>query len=289
MRVALLEDDSTQAELLSHWLASAEVLCRRYDRGESLLRALRRESFDALVLEWSVPDMSGIRVLQQVRGVLQSSVPVLFVSASEREVDIVTALQRGADDYMVKPIRPVELLARLEAIVRRGGSKPEHPKVIDLRALHFNCQTRTAWRDDQPVHLTAKDFDLAVLFARNVGRLLSRAHIRDAVWGPGPVFSSRTLYTHVCHIRDKLGLTPPHGWRLAAVYGHGYRLDEVATSAQYIDRRASALSGSRWSHSAHRVLSIASASLQNGAFDPTATVATDSHIGGLLAAVKRRG
>jgi DNA-binding response OmpR family regulator len=248
MRVALLTGDSTQAALLSP--SVRQVLCRRYDGGESLLRALSEESFDALVLDWRVPDMSGLRVLQQVRGVLQSSVPILFVSDSAREVDIVTALQRGADDYMVKPIRPVELLARLEAIVRRGGSQPEYTGMLDLRALHFNCQTRTAWRDDHLVHLAPKDFDLAVLFARNVGRLLSRAYIRDAVWGPGSVFSSRTLCTHVSHIRDKLALTPPHGWHLAAVYGHGYRLDEVRTSAQYADYRGSARSGSRWSHSA---------------------------------------
>ena len=188
--------------------------------------------------------MSGLRVLQHLRGVLQSSVPVLFVSASKREVDIVTALEDGADDYMVKPIRPVELLARLEAIVRRGESKPARPRMIDLRGLRFNCQTRTAWRDDQPVRLTTKDFEIAVLFASNIGRLLSRVHIRDAVWGPEAVFSSRSLYTHVCHIREKLGLTPPHGWRLAAVYGHGYRLDEVPTSPHHIDRQASALAGS---------------------------------------------
>jgi DNA-binding response OmpR family regulator len=248
MRVALLDGDLSQAELFSRWLTSPGVLCKRYDRGQSLLRALRQERFDVLVLDWNVPDISGRCVLQHVRGILQSSVPVLVVSASGREVDVVTALEHGADDYMVKPIRPVELLARLEAIVRRGGSKPARPRMIDLRALRFNCQTRTAWRDDQPVRLTAKDFEIAVLFARNVGRLLSCAHIRDAVWGPEAVFSSRSLHTHVCHIRDKLRLTPPYGWRLAAVYGHGYRLDEVPTSTHYIDGQASAMPGSRWPH-----------------------------------------
>jgi two-component system, OmpR family, response regulator RegX3 len=246
MRVALLDGDLSQAELFSRWLTSPGVLCKRYDRGQSLLRALRQERFDVLVLDWNVPDISGRCVLQHVRGILQSSVPVLVVSASGREVDVVTALEHGADDYMVKPIRPVELLARLEAIVRRGESKPARPRMIDLRALRFNCQTRTAWRDDRVVRLTTKDFDLAVLFISNIGRLLSPVHIRDAVWGPGSVRGSHTLYTHVCHIREKLGLTPPHGWRLAAVYGHGYRLDEIATSPQHIDRQASALAESPW-------------------------------------------
>ena len=160
----------------------------------------------------------------------------ILVGASHHEVDIVTALQQGADDYMVTPIRFAELLARLEAIVRRVESKPKHPKVIDLRGLRFNCQTRTAWRDDRPVYLAAKDFDLAALFLLNIGRLLSRVHIRESMWGPGAVLGSRTLHTHVRRIRHNLGLTPLNGWRLAAIYGHGYRLDEVETFAQRIDQ-----------------------------------------------------
>ena len=135
MRVALLEDDPSQAELLSHWLASAGLSCRRYERGGSLLRALTQESFDVLVLDWGLPDIKGLDVLKHVRGVLQSSVPVIFVSARGCEVDVVTALKQGADDYMVKPVRRMELLARLEAITRRRDSKPAQVEVIDLGAL----------------------------------------------------------------------------------------------------------------------------------------------------------
>ena len=231
-RAAILEDDPSQAELLNHWLGSAGHLCSRHECGGTFVRALRHESFDVLVLDWILPDISGVDVLKHVRGALQSQVPVLLISARAREVDIVTALSEGADDYMVKPVRRLELLARLEAITRHK-SEPQRPQVIELGALRIDCQTRTAWRDGLPIHLTAKDFDLSVLFLLNVGLLLSRGELRETVRGRAAAVSSRTLDTHTSRIRDKLGLTPFNGWRLASVYGHGYRLQEVATSARH--------------------------------------------------------
>jgi DNA-binding response OmpR family regulator len=231
MRVALLEDDPSQAELLSHWLTSAGVVCSRHERGHTLLSALRQERFDALILDWNLPEINGVDVLRHVRAGLDSSVPVLLVSVRSREVDIVTALKQGADDYMVKPVRRMELLARLEAIARRGKVKPQQLDVIDAGDLRVDCRTRTAWRHGQKIDLTAKDYHLLALFLLNVDRLLPRGEIREAVWGSGTALSSRTLDTHVCRIREKVGLTPSNGWRLAAVYGYGYRLQQVAISA----------------------------------------------------------
>ena len=233
-RVALLEDDPSQADILLHWLSSAGFACSRYEHGQSLLHALRHESFDALVVDWSLADINGLEVLKQVRRTLRLSVPILLVSARANEADIVTALNQGADDYMVKPVRRQELLVRLETIRRRSGGgvwKPAEPQVITRGALRLHCGTRTAWVADQQIHLTAKDFELAAVVLLNQGRLLSRAELREAVWGRGAPVSSRTLDTHISRIRDKLELTPSNGWRLAAVYGHGYRLQRVPVSA----------------------------------------------------------
>ena len=231
MRIAILEDDVSQTELLSHWLQLAGHHPHSFEQGANLLRALERESFDALVLDWNVPDLSGVDVLKRVRQRLHSSVPVLFVTARNREDDVVTALREGADDYMVKPVRRLELLARLEALFRRGHHGQEQAEVLELDVYRVDCQTRTVLRKMAPVDLTAKDFDLSVLFLRNVGRLLSRGHIRETVWGPNAVVTSRTLDTHVSRIRNKLGLTPENGWRLAAVYRYGYRLEQLDAAA----------------------------------------------------------
>jgi DNA-binding response OmpR family regulator len=232
MRVAIVEDDPSQAELLTHWLELAGHHCHHFDRGETLIRALDQESFDILVLDWNLPDISGVDVLKRIRGNQQSSLPILFVTARNREDDVVMALRQGADDYMVKPVRRLELIARLEAIARRGKHRTEQAEVLELDVYRVDCQTRTVTREDRPVDLTAKDFDLSVLFLRNVGRLPSRGHIRESVWGPNAVVTSRTLDTHVSRIRNKLRLMPENGWRLAAVYRYGYRLEQLDAGAQ---------------------------------------------------------
>lgn len=235
MRVAVLENNPSHAESLGNWLAFAGHHCSRHAQGQTLVRALKHESFDVLILEGNLPDMSGVGVLKHVRCNLRSSVPVLFVTARDGESEIVTALEQGADDCMVKPVRRMELLARLEAITRRGRLGQPQQEVIDLGLLQVDCQTRTAWFDDQRVHLTTKDFDLSVLFLRNIGRLLSRGRIREAVWGPNAAVGSRSLDTHICRIRNRLALTPYNGWRLSAVYGYGYCLKRAAVSAGNCD------------------------------------------------------
>jgi two-component system response regulator RegX3 len=233
MRVALVEDDPSQADLLEHWLELAGHRCHRHDCGGALVRALTHESFDAVLLDWNLPDISGLEVLKHIRSGWQASLPVLLVTAHGREEDVVTALRQGADDCMVKPARRMELIARLEAITRRGRSLFKQPDILDLGSIKVDCQTRVVLRDNRKLDLTAKDFDLSALFLRNVGRLLSRTHIRGTVWGPSAAVASRTLDTHVSRVRHRLGLTPENGWRLAAMYRYGYRLEQLAVPTQH--------------------------------------------------------
>jgi two-component system, OmpR family, response regulator RegX3 len=227
MRIAILEDDPSQLELLSHWLRLAGHDAHPFEQGAPLLRTLEHETFDVLLLDWNVPDVSGIEVLNRVRQQLRSRIPVLFGTARNAEADIVAALRAGADDYLVKPLRRMELLARLEAVTRRNAVETSQVEKLEVDVFRVDCEARKLLRDNQPLELTAKDFDLAVFFLRNIGRLLSRGHIRERVWSTSQAVSSRTLDTHVSRIRNKLGLTPEHGWRLTAVYGHGYRLEQL--------------------------------------------------------------
>ena len=222
MRIAILEDDPSQLELLSYWLRAAGHHTHAFERGSEFVRAFKHETFDALVLDWNLPEVSGIEVLREVR--LHSRVPTIFTTARDQERDAVIALTAGADDYLVKPIRRMELLARLDAVTRRFGEAA----VFEVGVFLVDGRMRSITRDKQPLKLTPKDFNLASLLLQNVGRLLSRGHIREAIWGQIAASSSRSLDTHVSRVRVKLQLTPEHGWRLSGVYGHGYRLDRLA-------------------------------------------------------------
>jgi len=233
MRVAILEDDPSQIELMSHWLQRAGHHVRGFQRGTELLAALAAESFDALMLDWNLPDVAGIDILKQLRAWPESGIPVLFMSGRDTEEDVVMALRAGADDYLVKPVRRLELLARLDAVTRRSRRKQAGPDTLQVGTFTVNVHARTILRDEMPLEVTAKDFDLSVLFLSNVGRLLLRDYICHRVWGQNAGMKSRTLDTHVCRVRSKLALTPDCGWQLAAVYGYGYRLDSLHAASRH--------------------------------------------------------
>ncbi|MSQ51908.1 MAG: response regulator transcription factor [Betaproteobacteria bacterium] len=228
MRIALLEDDRDQIALLRGWLEGAGHSLHAYERGRDFLREVARESFDVFLIDWMIPDKSGVEVLAWVRANIKERVPVLFVTARDAEDDIVSVLQSGADDYLVKPLRKMELLARMEAVLRRTRPADAEDEVTEYGEFRIDAARRSiAWRGED-IDLTQKDFDLAVFLFRNQGRLLSRNHLFEAVWGKSTEINSRTIDTHVSRLRTRLGLTPENGWRLGAVYQHGYRLERLS-------------------------------------------------------------
>lgn len=226
MRIALLEDHQDQVDLVCAWLKADGHVCHAFLQGKDLVRAAQRETFDMFLLDWEVPGLSGAEVLTWIRANIAEPVPVLFVTARQREEDIVHALSSGADDYMVKPLRRLELLARISAVARRIRSRVEEESIQTGR-LAVDLRQRRVKLDGVEVNLTQKDYELTVFLLRNVGRLLSRGHILEAVWGHSADLNTRTVDTHVSRIRGKLQLTPENGWRLSAVYQHGYRLERV--------------------------------------------------------------
>jgi DNA-binding response OmpR family regulator len=159
-------------------------------------------------------------------------VPVLFTTARDAEADIVAALKAGADDYLVKPLRKQELLARVEALGRRARPKPRAAEHLRVGEFEVDVDRRIVTRGGAEMDLTQKDFDLAVFLVRNVGNLVSRGHILESVWGRTSDLNTRTVDTHVSRLRSKLGLVPENGWKLTAVYQHGYRLEQIAPESR---------------------------------------------------------
>ncbi len=223
MNIWLLEDDPAQAQMLLTWLQEAGHGVRHFERSADIREALGQGSFDLLILDWELPDGTGIEVLTDVRSKASWHVPVLFVTQREAESDIVNALANGADDYMVKQISQAEFLARVEALGRRLVNQELD---FDVGPYTFKPQSQTVLLNGEACELTAKDFDLAWYMFRHKGRLLSRAQLLRDVWGVSGL-NTRTVDVHVSRIRKRLAITPEKGFRIKTIYQHGYRLEEL--------------------------------------------------------------
>ncbi|SFM35156.1 response regulator transcription factor [Variovorax sp. OV329] len=230
MRIAALDDEQSQLDLIKHAMQGIEHECHAYSEGKALLRDLRQQSFDLLILDWTLPDISGPAVVKWVREELASRMPILFVTNRSAEADLVAGLSAGADDFMVKPIRVAELEARVRALLRRAYPS-QHETELQFGPYHFFPRARTLHFNDRPIELKHREYELALFLFQNLGRLLSREHLREAVWGRGPEEPSRSLDTHISRLRTKLALRPVNGFLLSAVYGLGYRLETVEVAA----------------------------------------------------------
>ena len=223
MKIWLLEDDAAQARLLLSWLQDAGHDASHFDNTAELLEALRRDQPELFVLDWELPQSSGIETLQRIRDKLTWHVPVLFVTQRDSEADIVLALSSGADDYMVKQISRGEFLARVDALGRRLGNTSLE---LEVGPYRFQPDTHAIYRDGEAVSLTVKDFELAHYLFRNVGRLLSREELLKEIWGVSGV-NTRTVDMHMSRVRKSLDIRPESGFRIKTVYRHGYRLEQV--------------------------------------------------------------
>jgi len=230
VRIAILEDDPDQLALLQRWLTQDGHDVHGYLAGRETMMRATRESFDLFVLDWQVPDVPGIEVLQWIRNNVSRQVPILFVTVRDSEQDIVFALESGADDYMIKPARQKELLARVHALLRRAYPREEE-RQLSFPPYQIDTQRGEIRRDGSKIELTPKEFDLAVVLFRNIGRLMSRGHLQEAVWGRSGDLATRTVDTHVSQVRKKLDLRTESGYRVVPVYNYGYRLEQLSDAA----------------------------------------------------------
>ncbi len=227
MRVGILEDDTALAQQLESILSSDGKRCFLFQSGQRLIRFLTHETADLLVLDWNVPDMTGFDVIRWVREEHGGSVPIIMMTARAAEEDIVAALKAGADEYVIKPVQPAVLLARIEALCRRAYPEPSRERRQTYGEFAFDMIAETVTVDGNSIHLTAKEFALALLLFRNRNRTLSRSYIFEAVWGSGANLQTRTLDAHISKLRNKLHLRAANGFRLVPVYAYGYRLEGV--------------------------------------------------------------
>jgi DNA-binding response OmpR family regulator len=230
MKIASLEDDLDQARRIHQVLTAAGYTCTSYHQSRDLLAALRTENFDLVLLDWHLPDIDGDDVVRWLRTNIGPRVPVIFLTNRSSEDDLVEGLRAGADDYIVKPLRPLELLARVAALLRRSQIAEPANDSFDVANYRVEPAARVISLNGAPVTLAPKEFELALLFFRNQGRLMSRDVLAECVWNREIPATSRTLDTHLSNIRQKLQLRPENGVRLTSSYALGYRLELIGTS-----------------------------------------------------------
>ncbi len=228
MRIVVLDNDTSQADLICQVLAGAGHACHAFQHAKELLSHLRKDSYDMLIVDWQLSDMDGAELLRRARDKLPPKAPVMFLAHNSGEDDIVAGLAAGADDYLLKPLRRGELVARTQAQLRRAYPAQNGSEQLQFGQYVFETRPGRLLMAGAQLDVTHKEFALALLLFRNIGRPLSRAYIHEAVWLHDTALPSRTMDTHVSRVRNKLHLKPENGYRLAPVYSYGYRLEKLA-------------------------------------------------------------
>jgi DNA-binding response OmpR family regulator len=226
-RVLVVEDETDLNDLIARQLRQEghEVL-QAYD-GLAALQTVESAPLDLVILDWMLPKLDGLAVARRIRE--RHVVPILMLTARGEEADVVLGLEVGADDYLTKPFRIRELLARVRAILRRvelhrsapAVAPAQGPAIIEIGPIRLSLEMRTAQVGDEELDLTPKEFDLLAMFVQNPGRAFSRDYLLERIWGDDVYVTDRTVDTHVQRLRKKLG---DHADLIRTVWGIGYKL-----------------------------------------------------------------
>ena len=203
IKIAYLEDDLEQAKMVTTWFEEFNYQYEHFTQAQALLNRLKDEDFDIALLDWELPEMSGLEAVKLIRSRYHQNLPILFCSMKDNEADVVQALESGADDYMRKPLLRIELKARLQALLRRSkGSQLENE--IEHGCYRFDLQNKKAFVNGLLIEMTDKDFEVASCLFDNIGRILSRSFLLETIWGISSDLNTRTVDVHVSRVRKAL-------------------------------------------------------------------------------------
>ncbi|QRO87567.1 response regulator transcription factor [Kytococcus sedentarius] len=221
-RILIVEDEASFSDPLS-WLLEREgheVVVR--EDGRSGLEEFTRNPADLVLLDVMLPGMSGVEVCRELRR--ESSVPIIMLTAKDSEVDKVVGLEIGADDYVTKPYSARELLARINAVLRRRVAPPaQEDHVVRVGDVELDADSHVVVVRGEPVSMPLKEFELLEMLMRNHGRVLTRAQLIDRVWGADYVGDTKTLDVHIKRVRGKVEENPSSPRMITTIRGLGYK------------------------------------------------------------------
>ncbi|HVY78952.1 MAG TPA: response regulator transcription factor [Solirubrobacterales bacterium] len=224
--VLVVDDEPTIVEVVGRYLERAGYETLRAADGPEALRLAEARDPDLIVLDLMLPEVDGLEVMRRLHERPGPPVPVILLTARGEESDRLVGLRRGADDYVVKPFSPAELVARVDAVLRRAAppAEDEAPPPIAVGPLRIDPAMRTVSLDGEPIALTQREFDLLAHLASHPGQVFSRDQLMDAVWGFPFYEDTSTVTVHVRRLRAKLGDDPAAPRFIETVWGVGYRL-----------------------------------------------------------------
>lgn len=234
-RIVLIEDEKDITELVRYNFRKEGFEVEAFASGKEGLDYLRRNSADLALLDIMLPDVDGIEICRRLRSEDHTrSLPVIFLTAKGEEIDRVLGLEIGADDYVVKPFSPRELIARVKAVLRRQARPAEKHQVVEAHDLRLDAGTQEVTVRGEAVELSTLEFKLLHFLASHPKRVFSREQLLDEVWGRDRFVTPRTVDVHVRRLREKIEVQPDKPRYIQTVRGSGYRL-AAADRAEKLD------------------------------------------------------
>jgi DNA-binding response OmpR family regulator len=224
--ILIVEDEASIAEVVSLYLKRAGYEVQIASDGKQAMNILERKIPDFVILDLMLPEVDGLSLTRWLRD--RSDVPIIMLTARREEIDRITGLEMGADDYVVKPFSPQELVSRVRAVMRRLGreqTEAEPERNLSFADLAINPRSRVVSIKDMPIELTVKEFDMLYLLARHPKQVFTREQLLERVWGGAQYIDPGTVTVHVRRLREKIEADPSHPARLVTVWGVGYKFE----------------------------------------------------------------
>jgi len=221
--VLVVDDEPTIAEVVCRYLERAGYATRVTGDGREALLLADDEQPDLVVLDIMLPGIDGLEVMRRLRDGQRRRSPIILLTAKGEPTDRVIGLRLGADDYVAKPFSPAELVARVDAVLRRIDSSPEHEEPLEFDGLRIEPMARRVLVDGEEAQLTVREYDLLRFLARHPSQVFSRDQLMDAVWQYSFYTDTSTVTVHIRRLRSKIEADPSRPKRLQTVWGVGYR------------------------------------------------------------------
>ena len=224
-KIMLVEDEPSIAEVVSLYLKRAGYQVMAFDDGGTALEQLKQQLPDLLILDLMVPNVDGYEITRWLRD--RSDVPIIMLTARRSEADRIAGLEMGADDYVVKPFSPQELVSRVRAVFRRThrGEESQKEQTLDFDDLQIDPQTRLVHLQDKEISLTSKEYELLWHLANHPRQVFSRDQLLERIWGISDYIDPGTVTVHIRRLREKIEPDPSNPRHLLTVWGVGYKFE----------------------------------------------------------------